>query len=51
MTICEAHGCCAGCFDAIKETVEDAAKQSTGAGYDEWFIFDASETILAQGKD
>ena len=31
----------------IVDKVSDAA---IGAGYDEWFVFDSAETVLAQGR-
>jgi len=30
--------------------VDEAANEGTAAGYDEWFIFDATETPLARGR-
>ena len=30
--------------------VDEAANEGTAAGFDEWFIFDATETVLAQGR-
>jgi hypothetical protein len=29
---------------------KDAANQAKAAGFEEWFIFDSTETVLAQGR-